>query len=107
MEDVSGLVKYSQVIFLTNSDRSLLLESLSTINASNGPINLGLNSSKAQNVEVALFDLYGQLVYKNKTNLSSGLNRLDLLPNVVSSGMYILVIRSEDGEELIHKVMME
>jgi len=64
-------------------------------------VEITLSAPKAENAEINVFDLTGQLLYSGKWNLTEGFNQQVIHLSRFMSGMYVVNIRS--GESFYSK----
>lgn len=67
-------------------------------NPFSGVIKLNLESSSIQKLHYELFSLMGQSVKQASVDLQYGINQVDLPLQDLSSGLYYLKLKTEDGE---------
>lgn len=67
-----------------------------TVNSYNSGnyILVNINSPKAENYDVTLTNMYGQVIYSQNRSVVLGNNQI-MLPNNVASGVYILTVRND------------
>jgi GEVED domain/Secretion system C-terminal sorting domain/Fibronectin type III domain len=94
---------------LTGTEEEVLSQSISALNVYPNPftdrIQLDFELQKASNISVQLFNLNGQLVQALQSdNLSSGAQRIELVANDLSAGMYLIQLATEE-DVIIRKLV--
>lgn len=72
-------------------------------NTKGSPLNIKLNASSAQTIQLQVFTLLGEKVINRKESLISGTNNLEINLSL-NSGIYLLAIVNEDGHQVIRKI---
>jgi hypothetical protein len=60
-------------------------------------VNIDIVMAKSLDVDVMLFNVSGQLVQQERVSFQQGFNHHPFSTNTLPTGMYVLVIRTEDG----------
>ena len=76
-------------------------------NPFNDPLHVEINSNINENVNITLYDLNGRQEYSQNETLHSGTNEIVINNlNVLSNGVYLLVIKSDNLNKKIKIVKM-
>ncbi len=74
-------------------------------NPSNGTIHIPITIDQASNVELKIFNLYGQLVYSNIDHFNAG-ESLAILPTSLKSGQYYVIAEMNGKRLSTHDVII-
>lgn len=74
-------------------------------NPSNGYFSILADVRQANEYEVLFHNLQGQMVYSNKISLAAGVHHLPVSASHLSSGMYLLTLRSEEVNQTVRFVI--
>jgi len=75
-------------------------------NPNKGSFNLQIDSKIAQNINIKIFNLTGQVVYQGNDALEPGSNTLPIEMHQIASGIYLLQLDSGDLKKVV-KVVVE
>ena len=74
-------------------------------NPSNGTLHIPITIDKAGDVELKIFNLYGQLVYSNLDHFNAG-ESLAILPTSLNSGQYYVIAEMNGNRLSTHDVII-
>ncbi len=95
IKDADGNSFYSKVL-LAKRTRSGL--SVTTIVSDKNNTSIYLNASKQQNVQIKIIAMDGRLLYNQTKTIAAGNSTLNLPLKDLGTGIYTLVVYTEDGE---------
>jgi hypothetical protein len=96
-----GSVSYSKVELLMVYSSQTLITGLQQNPVAGGEAVVQLYSARAQQAEAMLYDMAGRLLASSKLLLQPGFNRAPVSMHMLPSGMYKLLIRTQDGVEKV------
>jgi len=93
--DVDRIVFYSKILLLENNKTGI--DILSVISTKENTT-VYFNSDKQQTIQMHVIAADGRLIYNNSTMISGGNNNVDLKLNKMATGIYTLIIYTNNGE---------
>lgn len=98
--DEDGKVTYSKVAVIINDSKGILITSLSP-NPINDRTNLVINSAKACNMDLVIFDITGRPARQWKETVSQGSNNIIINAGGLAPGIYHLAATTTDSKAVI------
>jgi hypothetical protein len=94
--DIDGREQISKTVII-KSRESVFSLSPAYPNPARSNVNVDLRTERSGKITMAVYDIAGRRVYSEDRNPTSGLNRISLNLQHISSGLYTLVVRTSDN----------
>lgn len=88
LTDDNGVVTYSSIVVLLNSNKSFELVNITPNPVKEGRFQLNITAAEPLTMEVVVSDMAGRVVSRQTNNLISGFNALEVHMSSLASGMY-------------------
>jgi len=93
--DVDRIIFYSKILLLENNKTGIEIFSVIS-NRENSMVYF--NAAKQQTIQLKVIAADGKTVYSNSRTISSGYSNIDLLLNKISTGVYTLIVYTNEGK---------
>jgi trimeric autotransporter adhesin len=88
LTDDNGVVTYSSIVALLNSDKGFELVNITPNPVTEGRFKLNISAAEQLKVEVVVTDMAGRVVSRQANNLISGFNAIEVNVSNLANGMY-------------------
>jgi hypothetical protein len=106
IRDKSGEVTYSKTVLLVTGNSITLIKGVKPTMASDATF-VDIHSSKAQSVMVYILDITGRRIADIHAAITAGDNHVRVNVQMLSKGLYMLHVKTEDGVEANLRVVKQ
>jgi hypothetical protein len=105
--EAGGVVNYSKVILLQNNKSGTLSLTVISGTVNTDVVNVQINSNSNQHILLTITDIMGRNIFKKEVNVPEGNSTESITPGRLSSGIYWLYGKGNEGRSNIVKFIKQ
>jgi len=74
-------------------------------NPATGQVNVNIVVEQPMNLNITILNQLGQFVYQSDASVQNGNNKLEINTSDLTNGLYNMIIRDDQGNQLVRKFM--